>query len=361
VGWFAPTYKILDPSWEEVRSILQPLTVRSDATKHLVQLVTGAHVEMWSLQDNDAGRSRKYRRVIVDEAALVPHLEAIWNEAIRPTLTDLRGDAWFLSTPKGQNFFWTLFCRGQDPAEPAYAGWQMPTTANPFIDPAEVDEARRNMPERSFGQEYLAEFLEDGGGVFRRVREAVDAGRTANEPAHARQTYTLGVDLARVEDFTVLAVLDGAGRQVYHERFNQIAWERQIAAITRVAAAYRARVWLDSTGVGDPIYEALRKGGVAVRGYQFTNPSKERLVDALALALENGELRLMDLPAQTSELQAFQYELTPARNVRMNAPPGMHDDCVIALALANWGRALPVAGRPAANAARPLVASYKPR
>ncbi len=341
VGWFAPTYKILDPAWEEARLLLKPATVCSDATKRKIQLATGGTIEMWSLEDKDAGRSRKYKRVIVDEAAMVAGLEKAWNEAIRPTLTDLRGDAWFLSTPKGQNFFWTLFCRGQDPAEKSYASWQMPTTANPHIDPAEVDEARKNTPERSFAQEYLAEFIEDGGGVFRRVRDVVDAGRIICEAPRPGNAYVMGVDLARVEDFTVIDVFDDKGRQVYHERFNQISWERQIQAIQRVAAQYGARVLLDSTGVGDPIFEALRKARVSVQGYQFTNQSKEQLIDALALAIEQGDLRLMDAPAQTAELMAYQYELTPSRNVRMNAPAGMHDDCVIALALANWLRSRP--------------------
>jgi hypothetical protein len=107
--------------------------------------------------------------------------------------------------------------------------------------------------------------------------------------------------------------------------------------VVRVARKYSAQVWLDSTGVGDPIFEALRKEQLRVQGYQFTNNSKEALIDALALTLENHEIRLMDLPAQTAELSAYQYELTPSRNVRMNAPEGMHDDCVISLALANWG------------------------
>jgi hypothetical protein len=340
VGWFAPTYKILDPVWDEVRSLLRPLTKQSDATKHKIRLATGGLVEMWSLEDGDAGRSRKYKRVLVDEAGLVPALERTWNEAVRPTLTDLRGDAWFMGTPKGMNFFHTLYARGQDASEPDYASWQMPTTANPFIDPAEVDAARKEMPERSFTQEYLAAFLEEGGGVFRRVRDAVDEGRRENEPARPGAAYVLGVDLARVEDFTVLCVLDGAGRQVYHERFNQISWERQLQAIVRTAEAYGAPVLLDSTGVGDPIFEALSRQ-IAVQGYQFTSASKEALIDALALSIEQGELRLMDLPEQTAELMAYQYELTPSRRVRMNAPEGMHDDCVIALALANWARGRP--------------------
>jgi hypothetical protein len=78
-----------------------------------------------------------------------------------------------------------------------------------------------------------------------------------------------------------------------------------------------------------------------VTPYHFSNASKESVIDNLAMKIEQGALRLMDVPAQTNELLAYQYELTPSRNVRTNSPEGMFDDCVIALALACWGLAQP--------------------
>lgn len=301
--------------------------------------MTGGIVDMWSLDNPDSVRGRKYKRAVVDEAAMVKGLKEAWNAVIRPTLTDFKGDGWFLSTPRGMDFFWEGFSNGQSPDHPEWMSWQMPTTANPFIDPAEVEEARKSLPERIFEQEYLAAFLEDAGGVFRGVRAVVDTGRTDNEPPKPGIRYALGLDLARVQDFTVLSVMDQTGRQVYHERFNQISWERQLASVTRVAKQYNAPITMDSTGVGDPIFEALRRAGLKVQGYHFTNQSKEELIDGLAMAIENRQVSLMDIPQQTTELLAYQYELTPSRNVRMNAPEGMNDDCVIALALSHYANA----------------------
>jgi hypothetical protein len=335
-AWFSPTYKMLSEVWRDARRLLLPVTARAATQEHRLELQTGGVIDMWSLDQPDSIRGRKYKRVVLDEAAMVADLGEAWNAAIRPTLTDYRGDAWFLSTPKGHNFFWQLFTFGQDVQRPEYRSWQMPTRANPIISADEVAEAERNLPERVFQQEYLAAFLDDAGGVFRKVAEAVDVGRTQPEAPVPGQFYSLGVDLARVADWTVLSVLDMRRRQVYYERFNQISWERQIEAITRVARRYNAGVTLDSTGLGDPIFEALRKQGIRVSGYTLTNQSKEQLIDALAMGLENGQVRLMDESVQTAELQAYQYELTPSRNVRMNAPAGMHDDTVIALGLANW-------------------------
>ena len=88
VGWFAPGYRYLSEAWREMVKALDPYTARSNATEHRIELVTGGVVEMWSLDGGNAGRSRKYKRVVIDEAAMVPALMTVWNDAIRPTLTE---------------------------------------------------------------------------------------------------------------------------------------------------------------------------------------------------------------------------------------------------------------------------------
>lgn len=337
-AWFAPTFKLLLEVWRDFRRILKPVTRAVSKQEKRIELVTGGSIEFWTLTDPDAGRSRKYKHVVIDEAAKARHLKQAWQESIRPTLTDYRGSADFLSTPKGRNFFWELYTRGQDPLQPEWMSWQMPTTTNPYIDPLEVLAAKAELPERVFAQEFLAEFLEEGGGVFRNVLGSIDKHRTANDPPVRFGLYTSGLDLARKEDFTVITLLQPDGRQLYHNRLNQVSWERQIQLMTDVASEYNdADIVMDSTGLGDPIFERLRDSGLNVTPYQFTNASKNRLIDNLALMLEQGKLRLMDLPVQTDELQSFEYELTKSRNVVMSAPEGMHDDCVISLALAAWG------------------------
>lgn len=338
VAWMSPTFPMMTEIWRELRNTLAPVTSRVSAQEHRIELITGGIIDLWSLDSFDSIRGRKYKRVVLDEAAMVKNLQEAWNAAIRPTLTDYQGDGWFLSTPKGRGFFWEAYTYGEDPHNTEWACFQMPTLANPFILPQEIEAMRLSLPERLFQQEIEARFLDNSGGVFLGVRAAIDAGRDQNEPPRG-QGYHIGVDLARVEDFTVIDVVDAQGRQVYHERFNQISWERQTETIKRVAVDYPGKVFLDSTGVGDPIFERLRKDGVNIHPYHFSNQSKEALIDNLAMKIEQGSARLMDLPVQTNELLAFQYELTPSRNVRMAAPVGMHDDAVIALALAYWGLA----------------------
>src|SRR5205823_14398740 len=100
---------------------------------------------------------------------MVASLKVAWEQVIRPMLADYQGDAYFFSSPKGRNYFYELFVRGQDPQQPDWAAWKMPTATNPFIHPDEIAAARRELPELVFLQEFLAEFLDDETGLFRKV------------------------------------------------------------------------------------------------------------------------------------------------------------------------------------------------
>ncbi len=341
-AWFAPSYKYLAEAWRDFCKILRKVIASKNKSEWRIELLTGGVIEFWSLQDEDAGRSRKYKLVVIDEAAKVKCLGKAWTEAIRPTLSDFRGDAYFLSTPKGKDYFWELYTKGLDRLQPDWGCWKMPTSSNPFIHPDEILDLQRSLPERVFLQEILAEFHDDGGGVFRKVLEAIrEKGRNKNEAAKPHLAYSQGSDLARTLDYSVNTVLGPTFRQVFWDRYQQMSWTRQIELIAGTSRSYNnAPVTFDATAMGgDVIHEALRKQKMGlVRPFTFTNSSKEGLIDNLALLFEQGKIDLMDIPEQTAELLAFEYEVLPSKKVRMQAPEGMHDDTVMGLALAAWGQ-----------------------
>ncbi len=131
VGYFTPTYKLLEGTFKELYSRLHPIIKRKHDNQ-IIELITGGSIEFWTLDNPLAGRSRKYKLAIVDEAAYAKNLWQLWTESIRPTLTDMRGDGWMLSTPKGKNDFYKLYAKGQ--ADNDWASFKMPTSTNPFID-----------------------------------------------------------------------------------------------------------------------------------------------------------------------------------------------------------------------------------
>lgn len=170
VAWFQPTYKSLLEVWRTVKLVLKPVTIRASEQDKRIELITGGVIEFWSLDsDPEACRGRKYKRVVINEAAKCKYLKRAWEMAVRPTLTDYKGDAYFPSTPRGRDFYWELFQRGQPntaEARPSWKSWQMPTSRNPKIDPDEIAEAKADLPATTFAQEYEAEFLDVAGRFF---------------------------------------------------------------------------------------------------------------------------------------------------------------------------------------------------
>jgi len=341
VAWFSPSYRMLTEVWRDVRRATAGVVERVDSQQHRLELFGGGVLEMWSLDTPDVARGRKYRTVVIDEAAMVRHLEEAWNAVLRPTLVDLRGGAWFLSTPKGLNFFKRLYDRGADPGYPDWAAWQMPTVSNPYIPPDEVEDSRRTLPERTFEQEFLAQFIEADGSVFRRVREAATA--TPQDGALEGHRYCVGIDWAKLEDFNVACVVDTTTREVVAlDRSNKVDYALQLGRLEALCARFKPdAIYAEQNAMGEPLVEQLQRMSLPVYPFQTTNASKAAVIDGLALALERSELRLLNEDVLLNELLAYQAERLPSGLLRYSAPEGMHDDCVMALALAYYGASQP--------------------
>lgn len=321
VAYFAPFYKLLEGTYKELYSVLNSVTSKKHENQ-FIELVTGGSIEFWSLENPLAGRSRKYKVAIIDEAAFNRNLWQSWTEAIRPTLTDLKGSAWFMSTPKGKNDFYKLWMRGQT-GEPDWMSWQMPTITNPFIDASEIEAARRDLPELAFKQEYLAEFNDNVANPFGLDYIRICTGQMSNEPA-----VCYGIDLAKSFDWTVIIGLDKFGTVCYFDRF-QRPWNETKEIIRRLP---RAAIKIDSTGVGDPITEDIQRDRGDVHSFKYTSTSKQQLMEGLAAAIHQRRV-IFPEGVIKAELESFEYQMT-GTGVKYTAPPGLHDDCVNALALA---------------------------
>lgn len=330
VAWFAPTYKLLDQPFRSLMSTLRPITKRLDQQKHVIELVGGAVVECWSLDDPDAGRGRAYKLAIVDEAALVQNFERAWQETIRPMLTDYQGEAWFLSTPKGiANYFHTLYQRGLDPHSPEWASWQMPSLTNPYLAPSEIEAARGDLTDLAFAQEYLAQFVTWAGVVFRRIMDAV-------KPIESKPAAQIGVDWGRTGDYTVFTAISAAGEVLAIDRFRGIEYALQRDRLKRFWDMQGQKSWIiaEYNAMGGPIVEQLQRDGLPVIPFVTTGPTKAAAIQALALAFEQGNIKIPNDPVLIGELQAFEGKPGPSGMMKYGAPAGLHDDCVMSLAMA---------------------------
>lgn len=297
--------------------------------------------EIWfRTADNPASLAGEgIRGAVIDEFTLMPQL--VWTEYIEGTLLDYGGWAAFSGVPKGVNWGSGLW---SDAAQ--RAGWlQIHATSyeNPYIDHAALEEVRKNTPDNMFRQEYLAEILEDGA-VFRGVREAATAKRQEyknhGHPSHPAHRYIMGVDLARLHDYTVITVIDTTIKeQCFIERFNQSSWTYQVQRIKDIVALFEAQeIRVDQTGVGDPIVEMLqREIAVGVVGVSLQIGNKAQMIEDLQLAFDRRELKILDDEIQISELQSLEATRL-STGIRYAASDGYHDDTVMALALA-WDAA----------------------
>lgn len=333
VAHFAPTYKMMAEAWRDIRRLLAPVTARVNAQQHRLELITGGLIEMWSLDTPDVARGRKYARVTVDEAAMIRHLEEAWTAVIRPTLADYQGDAWIASSPKGRNYFYRMYQLGQDPNEPDWASWQLPTAANPYIVVDEIEAMRRQLPERTFNQEVLAAFLEDGGGVFRGVRRA--AVLPLDQVPILGHEYIFGVDWGRSNDFTVITIIDATTRQVVlQDAFTDIGFALQRGRLKIHYQKWRPHVIVaEANSIGLPNIEALQSDGLPVTAFTTTNASKQLAIDGLSLSFEEQTIQIVNDPELIAELEAYEMERLPSGLQRFSAPEGMHDDRVMSLAI----------------------------
>jgi hypothetical protein len=139
-----------------------------------------------------------------------------------------------------------------------------------------------------------------------------------------------GIDLAKSVDWTVIIGMDKLGNVVHFDRF-QKDWMQTKETILRLPS--NIPIVIDSTGVGDAIVEDLQKKFSQMHGFKFTSVSKQQLLEGLSNAIQTKSISYPDGFIR-HELEVFEYKFTPT-GVRYSAPQGFHDDCVIALALAN--------------------------
>lgn len=334
VSWYEPEYKSLMENWTWFGKTLYPIIKRKSEVEHRIDLVNGGYLEMWSLQDKDASRGRKYKRAIINEAAKVATLEYSWNAVIRITLADLLGTAMIGSTPKGLNYFWNMFMKGKDGLEPDWAHFQKTTYDNPYIDRGEIEEMRKSLPPLVFQQEILAEFVNMEGVVFRRVNDAAKL-QPLSEPVKDHQ-YIAGVDVASAVDFTVVTVLDVATKEmVYLDRFNRVDYNMLYDRLEAVHKRWHLQTMkIESNSMGQPTIDALVARDIPIIPFTTTSATKQTIIQNLQAAFENGEIAIINDPVLVGELLSFESKRNASGSFSYSAPEGMHDDCVMSLAIA---------------------------
>lgn len=322
--WVAPIFDQAAIAFKRIRLGLQTTPAPEINLKaKTIELPTGAVIWFKSGDKPDSLYGEDVYAAVIDEASRVK--EESWH-AVRSTLTHTKGPVRIIGNVKGRRNWAYQLARKAESGEPNTSYHKLTAydaVAGGVLDPIEIEDAQRILPDAVFRELYLAEPSDDGGNPFGAAAIAACVAKLfATEPV------CWGVDLAKSQDWTVAVGLDESGHVCRFERF-QRPWQETITCLSQLL---RAKAAVDSTGVGDPIVETLQRQGVPVTGVRFTAQSKQQLMEGLAVAIQQRKVTFPDGPIR-AELDVFEYEYHRA-GVRYSAPAGQHDDCVCALALA---------------------------
>lgn len=314
VGWFGPKYKINAPSYKRMVTMLKPVIQDKSKIDQIITLKTGGEIEFWTLEDEDAGRSRFYDKAIIDEASLKKKgLRDIWEQSIAPTLLDRGGSAIMAGTPKGtdpDSFFYEA-CTDKS------LGWtefHMPTSSNPMLDPAEVAKLKHKYPALVYQQEYLAEFVDWSGTAFFSQDKMLDEGKPVPVPEKADQVFavidTASKDGAEHDGTAViyyarskyagvpLVILDWDVVQI--EASLLLNWlpgiNHRLEELAKITNAREGNLgmWIEDKDSGIALLQASRRQGLPVEAInmKLTAQGKEGRAIAVSPHVHQGKVKL---------------------------------------------------------------------
>lgn len=347
--WGAPVFDQVRIGWKETQKACVEI-----ATFHKQEMTAlfpgGGAIIYRSLDNPDNARGHTADGVVIDESADVS--PDAWYDVLRPMLIDTNGWAWLIGTFKGLNWFGIEHGSALD-REDSMA-WQAPTLGceitkeglirkphpleNPNIPFDEVKTLYLTQPEATFRQEILSEIVLGEGAVFRNIIANLYDGKDETPEKHKGHVIVAGVDWGAVNDFTAISIAcEQCNKELELDRFNKIEWEFQRGRLIRLLDKWDVNFTVaEENSIGSPNLEALQKSlpRRKIVGFMTTAQSKPALIQSLALCLEQEEMKWLNVPIATRELEAYEAKRNEVTNrIQYSAPAGFHDDTVIARAL----------------------------
>lgn len=345
----APRADQTEAFWRLTKTALGDLiaagVIYKNETDRVLRMPGGAQIRAKTAWDADGLRGDYADLLILDEYSIMD--PSAWDEVGAPMLLDNDGDAVFIFTPNRRNHAFHLYQRAVSDDTGRWAAWHFTSLDNPHLSREALAEITQDMTADAYRQEILAEFLENEGAVFRNLVACMNAPKTEPEE-HRGHRVVAGIDWAQVVDYTAISVICADCMiEVAHDRFNRIEYAYQRERLATLIGRWDISVLVpESNSMGVPIIEQLRRdpalANTHITPFQTTATSKPPLIESLALAFEREECQWIDDPVWTGELEAYEmrYSGQAGRPV-YGAPDGVHDDTVMARALAWSGVARP--------------------
>jgi len=306
----------------------------------LIEFVNSSTIEFKSSLSKNSLRGSTLDFLVLDEGAFIG--QDVVDEVLIPMLiTKPNSKMLIVTTPKGKrNWVFKYFNLGLNKSEEynKYYSIHFTSKDNPLSDDFIIEDAKKNLPDYIFKQEYLGEFIENGTELFANHESIF----ILNEYAKPSNINYAGIDLGRMDDYTVLTILNSSGQLVYQYRDNKKSWNLIVENIVAALKKYNCQAICELNGIGDPLFEMIKNKYANVEGFTTSNSSKQNIIEDLMVDFQNVNIQLSteklnkELRDEILNLE-FDYNIK-TRKVSYHAPQGLHDDCVMSLCFANYAR-----------------------
>lgn len=337
VCYIAPTYQqARDIAWNELKKICRPIAKNINEARLEITIATKnggtSMICLRGWESVETLRGQRFDFVVIDEIASMRNFWLNWQEVIRPTLTDRKGEVLFVSTPKGFNHFYDLY-NFQDED---YKSFHFTTYDNPHLPVEEIDKAKKELPEDRFAQEYMADFRKQQGLVYKEFSRDRHVFETL--PDRTWSEYIAGIDFGFTNPTAVIHIKrDGDDNYfVTEEWYKTSRTEEQIAEY--VQSCHFNRVYPDSEAPS--AIEVLNRRGVAVVEVVKNKDSVQNGINRVRQLLKMNKLSISKSCVNLiSELETYSYPEKKSDSNEYENPIKEHDHaCFIAGTIVNGMR-----------------------
>lgn len=302
-----------------------------------IETNSGSKIEFKSAGSEDTLRGNSVTHLICDEFAFFK--KEVFTDILLPTMGVKGLKVVIASTPKGKNFFHELWMRGvvgSATFNPDYKSFKFTSLDNPYAKPSVLESIKASLPEPIYRQEILAEWI-DSASIFQHIQEL--AVMNSNSVSIVGESYFVGCDIALINDYTVICVLNSKGEQVYMDRFNNTDINEVVGRVRRVHDIFKPKkLVIESNNQGLPVIILLRTQGIKVQEFDTQGQSKVDLINNLIASFSGKEIRILNDEQVKNEFDSFIFKFTDSGKVQFEAGHG-HDDIVMATAIAWHGYA----------------------
>ena len=324
-AWVSPVYKQSKKVFEEMVLAFEGTGLIEKNATELTIKVGKSSLQFFSAERYDNIRGFTFDYLVCDEFAFMD--EAAWTEVLRATVLVKGKKVLLISTPKGKNHFYNLF--NLDGVNDQYKSFRMSSYDNPLINPSEIDDAKLTLPDHVFRQEYLAEFIDGGAGIFSPKYKEASGG----------VKFYGGVDLGRADDYSVLSIFNEKGEQVYLNRWRHDTWSNITRQISEQINRFNATVNVEVNSIGDALIDQIKsqcKNPYNVQPFVTSAKSKNDIIESLAVATQTDAVTFLPIDWLQKEFDVFSFEYNAkSRTIKYGAPYGFHDDGIMATAMAH--------------------------